>query len=69
MFDITKRIEAKNMIAKDLKEFVNSLPDECEINFNGDNYGYIHVEEDLSAVSFDDNSLDDEYEQYNGVAE
>ena len=64
MYDINKRIECKDLTFGELKEKINKfdLPDDCKILFNGDNYGYIHVEEDKSAMSFDDSSLDDLYD-------
>lgn len=54
MYDINKRKELKDAKVKE-------LPEDADVFFNGDNYGYIHIEKDLSAVSFDDSSLDDDY--------
>lgn len=62
MFDINKRVECRDLTVGQLKEILESLPDDAQVNILGDNYGYIHVEEDRSVISFDDNSLDDLYE-------
>ena len=39
----------------------DKLPENAKVFFNGDNYGYVHIEKDNSAISFDDSSLDDDY--------
>ena len=61
MYDINKRKELKNAKVKDILEILKELPENAEVCFNGDNYGYIHIEKDLSVISFDDNSLYDDY--------
>ena len=61
MYDINKRKELKNAKVKDILEILKELPEDAEVYFNGDNYGYIHIEKDLSGVSFDDSNLDDDY--------
>lgn len=63
MFDKNRRIEARDMTVAELRAILEDLPDNCEVNFMGDNYGYIHIESDLSIISFDDASLEDEYEE------
>ena len=61
MYDISKRRECKNM--KVWEAIESKMPLNALVLFNGDEYGYIHIEEDESAISFDDSSLDDEYEK------
>lgn len=61
MYDINKRKELKNAKVKDILEILKELPEDAEVCFNGDSYGYIHIEKDLSVVSFDDSALDDDY--------
>ena len=61
MYDINKRKELKDAKVKDILEILKELPEDADVFFNGDNYGYIHIEKDLSAASFDDSSLYDDY--------
>ena len=61
MYDINKRKELKNAKVKDILEILKELPEDAEVYFNGDNYGYIHIEKDSSVVSFDDSDLYDDY--------
>lgn len=62
MYDISKRRECKNMKVWEAIEILCKMPLNAKVLFNGDEYGYLHVEEDESTISFDDSSLDDEYE-------
>lgn len=62
MYDISKRRECKNMKVWEALEILCKMPLNALVLFNGDEYGYLHIEEDESAISFDDSSLDDEYE-------
>lgn len=48
------------LTGKRLKEIVKNISDDAEICVEGDNYFYIHEEEDGSVVNFDNNSLEDE---------
>lgn len=61
MYDINKRKELKNAKVKDILEILKELPEDAEVYFNGDNYGYIHIEKDSSVVSFDYSDLYDDY--------
>ena len=61
MYDINKRKELKNAKVKDILEILKELPEDADVYFNGDNYGYIHIEKDSSVVSFDDSDLYDDY--------
>ena len=61
MYDINKRKELHNATVKDVMEILEELPEDAQVVFDGDEYGYIHVEKDLSVVSFDSSSLDDDY--------
>ena len=61
MYDINKRKELKNAKVKDILEILKELPEDAEVYFNGDNYGYIHIEKDSSVISFDDSDLYDDY--------
>lgn len=62
MYDISKRRECRNMQIWEAIEILCKMPLNALVLFNGDEYGYIHIEEDESAISFDDSSLDEEYE-------
>lgn len=61
MYDLAKRRELKDAKVSDILEILQELPMDSKVYFNGDNYGYIHIEKDLSTVSFDDSDLYDEY--------
>ena len=61
MYDINKIKELKNAKVKDILEILKELPEDADVFFNGDNYGYIHIEKDSSVISFDDSDLYDEY--------
>lgn len=63
MYDINKRREMKDTTVGEVLEILNELPKDAKVFFNGDNYGYIHIEEDNSVISFDDSSLDDLYDE------
>ena len=62
MYDFSKRRECGGMLVWEVIEILCKMPLNALVLFNGDEYGYIHIEEDESAISFDDSSLDDEYE-------
>lgn len=61
MYDINKRIECKNLTVGKLIEHLQTVNKDARVYFNGDNYGYIHIEKDSSVISFDNSSLDDDY--------
>lgn len=61
MYDINKRKELKNAKVKNILEILKELPEDADVYFNGDNYGYIHIEKDSSVVSFDDSDLYSDY--------
>ena len=62
MYDFSKRRECRGMLVWEVIEILCKMPLNARVLFNGDEYGYIHIE-DESAISFDDSSLDDEYEK------
>ena len=68
MYDLRKRQEMRNVEVKEVIELLQKLPENAKVLFNGDNYGYVHIEKDDSAISFDDSSLDDDY-YYDGQLE
>lgn len=68
MYDLSKRQEMKNTKVSDVIELLSKLPGDAKVLFNGDNYGYVHIEKDNSAISFDESSLDDDY-YYDGQTE
>ena len=68
MYDLNKRKEMRNVEVKDVIELLQKLPENAKVFFNGDNYGYVHIEKDDSIISFDDSSLDDDY-YYDGQLE
>lgn len=53
----------KDATVGEVMDILKELPKDAKVFFNGDNYGYIHIEEDNSVVSFDDSSLDDLYDE------
>ena len=61
MYDIDKRREMKDATVEEVMNILKELPKDAKVFFNGDNYGYIHIEKDNSVISFDDSSLDDDY--------
>ena len=69
MYDINKRKELRNTTVGDILKILQELPEDAMVYFNGDEYGYIHIEKDLSVVSFDDSSLEDEYYYDNQIDE
>lgn len=69
MYDINKRKELKNATVGDILKILQELPEDAMVYFNGDEYGYIHIEKDLSIVSFDDSSLEDDYYYDNQIDE
>ena len=68
MYDLSKRQELKNVKVSEFIELLKTLPEDAVVLFNGDNYGFIHIEKDNSAISFDDLSLDEDY-YYDGQFE
>ena len=62
MYDINKRIECRNLTVDELIKKLKTLNKDARVLFNGDQYGYLHIEYDNSIISFDDSSLDDLYE-------
>lgn len=68
MYDLSKRQELRNVKVSEVIELLKTLPEDAVVLFNGDNYGFIHIEKDNSAISFDDLSLDEDY-YYDGQFE
>lgn len=66
MYDLSKRQEMRNVEVWEVIELLQKLPNNSKVLFNGDNYGYIHIEADESVISFDDASLDEDYETQKG---
>lgn len=61
MYDLRKRQEMRNVEVKEMIEILQKLPKNAKVLFNGENYGYVHIEKDDSIISFDDSPLDDDY--------
>lgn len=63
MLDAKKRKSfcAQDTTVEELIEVLKGYDPEAKIGVDGDNYFYIHVEEDGSAISIDSSSLDDIY--------
>lgn len=64
MFDKSKRKKFDEATVGDLIKFLENLPKKTRILFQGDSEGYIHMEEDMSAISFDDNNNLDYFYRY-----
>ena len=64
MFDKNKRKEFNEVTIGDILAYLQKLPKNAKVLFNGDTNGYIHVMQDESAISFDDNSLEYLYNYY-----
>ena len=62
MYDLKSRVECKDFTVGELIDYLKGLKPDTKVLFNGDNYGFIHVEEDCSCISFDDNGLDGLYD-------
>lgn len=62
MFNRNIRLECKDFTVGELVDYLMRLKQDTKVLFNGDNYGFIHVEDDYSCISFDDASLDDLYD-------
>ena len=69
MYDINKRKELRNATVGDILKILQELPEDAMVYFDGYEYGYIHIEKDLSVVSFDESSLEDEYYYDNQINE
>lgn len=69
MYDIDKRREMKDATVEEVMNILKELPKDAKVFFNGDNYGYIHIEKDNSVISFDDSSLDDLYDDMSDIVE
>ena len=63
MFDAKKRKSfcAQDTTVEELIEVLKGYDPDAKIGVDGDNYFYIHVKEDGSAVSIDSSSLDEVY--------
>jgi hypothetical protein len=61
MYDITKRKQFSTV--GELKELLKNIPDETQVMVTGDDYCWLHVEEDGSVVCFDVEELDEAYEE------
>jgi hypothetical protein len=62
MFDPKYFAMVTGATVKGLRDYLASLPNQdAEINVEGDNLFYIHVEEDGSLVNFDDNMMLEQY--------
>ena len=62
MYDINERIELRNCTVGDIIDWLQKFSRDTKVYVNGDYYGFIHVEKDKTAISFDDASLEEEYE-------
>lgn len=66
MYDPNRWKEFHNLTVKQLCDYLlDNVPHDAELNICGDNYVYIHIEQDGSVVSLDNCSLDDlpEYQE------
>lgn len=67
MYDIDQYAEFHDGTVKDLVEALQKLPQDAQVVICGDNFFYMHVEEDGSVVNLDTNGMDDFDEFYNAV--
>ena len=44
MYDLNKRQEMRNVEVKEAIELLRKLPENAKVLFNGDDYGYVHIE-------------------------
>ena len=58
-----KFLDGSKTTVKDIIEILKPYSPEAKVGVDGDNYFYIHVESDGSAISFDSSSLDEYYEE------
>ena len=63
MYELSKRFHKSNMSVKELVEQLCKLPLRATIRICGDDNCYLHIEQDGSVVNFDNEALDDCYEE------
>ena len=61
MYDLNKRLPCFKPTVGAMIAALSELPQNAEVLFNGCDCGYIHVSEDQNTISFDADSLDEEY--------
>lgn len=64
MFDKNKRKEFNEVTIGDILAYLQKLPKNAKVLFNGDANGYIHVTQDESSISFDADPLEYLYNYY-----
>lgn len=67
MYDINKRKEFQGATVQEIINILSKLNPEAEFLCDGDNYFYLHVEEDDSVVNLDSSSLDSIYPDPDGI--
>ena len=61
MYDVKKLRSFKEKTVGDLVDFLSTLPRGAEVFCDGDEWFWVHIEADGSAVNIDSSSLDAEY--------
>lgn len=67
MYDINKRKQFKTV--GELKEILNDIPDDTQVLICGEDYGWLHIEQDNSVVCLDNEDLECCYEDAKDLEE
>lgn len=68
MYDVKKLRSFKGKTVGGLTDYLSALPREAEIFCDGDDWFWVHIEADGSAVNIDSSSLDAEYAEADSVS-
>lgn len=68
MYDVKKLRSFKGKTVGDLADFLSTLPRGAGIFCDGDEWFWVHIEADGSAVNIDSSSLDAEYAEADSVS-
>ena len=69
MYDITQKRSFRNARVSDLMKALEALPPDAQIVCDGDEWFWLHVEEDGSVANIDSSELDTEYEPHEETRE
>lgn len=61
MYDVSKLVHANHITVEELIDHLKTLPQKAVITCCGDEYMFIHVEKDESAVTIDTEDLSEDY--------
>lgn len=67
MYDMDRYAEFHNTTVKDVIEALQKLPQDAQVVICGDDFFYMHVEEDGSVVNLDTNDMEAFDELYHAI--